>query len=97
MYVGNLPFTATESDLRELFSPFGTVAQVEVPTDRDTGHPRGFAFVTMETSEAMTNAIREVNAIAWKGRNLAVNEARPRAERPYAGAGGDRGDKGKRW
>jgi cold-inducible RNA-binding protein len=96
MYVGNIPFTATERDLRELFTPFGAVMEVELPLDRDTGNPRGFAFVSMENNGAMVKAIQELNAKEWNGRSLAVNEARPRAERPYAGSDANRGRE-KRW
>lgn len=95
MYVGNLPFSTTELDLRELFSQFGDVTDVHLPTDRDSGRPRGFAFVTMGTPEAMTAAINELNGKEFQGRNLTINEARPREERPsYGGGGGGRGSGG---
>lgn len=95
MYVGNLPFSTTELDLRELFSQFGDVTDVHLPTDRESGRPRGFAFVTMGTPEAMTAAINELNGKEFQGRNLTINEARPREERPsYGGGGGGRGSGG---
>ena len=95
MYVGNLPFSATENELRDLFSQCGAVTDIHLPTDRDTGRPRGFAFVTMDSDSAMTKAINEFNSKDWNGRVLTINEARPRDERPSGGGGGgDRGDRG---
>lgn len=91
MYVGNLPFTATEADVRQLFADFGTVTDVHLPIDRDSGRPRGFAFVSMDTPEAMNEAIKSLHEKPYEGRNLAVNEARPREDRPsYGGGGGGR-------
>lgn len=84
MYVGNLPFSATENELRGLFEQFGAVNAVELPVDRTTGTPRGFAFVTMEEHGAMSSAIGTLNAKDWNGRRLSVNEARPRADRALA-------------
>ena len=95
MYVGNLSFDATESDLRELFGQFGPVTEAAVVMDRMTGRPRGFAFVTMGTKEAMDAAIHELNNKEFMGRPLAVNEARPKEDRPsYGGGGGGRGGYG---
>ena len=94
MYVGNLPFTATDNELRDLFSQFGTVTDIHLPTDRDSGRPRGFAFVTMDTDTAMNAAIAEWNGKEWNGRTLAINEARPREERPSFGGGGGGGGRG---
>lgn len=88
MYVGNLPFSATEDDLRDAFSQFGSVSDVSVVMDRETGRPRGFAFVTMESKEAMDAAIQGLDGQDFGGRNLAVNEARPREERGGGGFGG---------
>jgi cold-inducible RNA-binding protein len=98
MYVGNLPFSTTETELRDLFAAYGAVVEIHLPADRDTGRLRGFAFVTMDSSDSMNNAVTGVNAKQWNGRVLAVNEARPREERP-AGAGGfgNRADKRARW
>ena len=88
MYVGNLPFSATENELRDLFSQCGAVTDIHLPTDRDTGRPRGFAFVTMDSDTAMNKAINDFNAKDWNGRVLTINEARPRDERPSGGGGG---------
>jgi len=106
MYVGNLTFQATESEVRDLFSEHGPVSEVAMVMDRETNRPRGFAFVTMSTKEGMDNAIKQLDGKTWNGRPLTVNEARPREERPAGGGGGggggrgDRGDRnggGKRW
>lgn len=91
MYVGNLPFSSTENDLRDLFSAHGVVTDVHLPVDRDSGRPRGFAFVTMDTPQAMTDAINALNGKDFGGRLLAINEARPREERPAFGGGGGGG------
>ena len=88
MYVGNLSFDASEADLRELFSQFGPVTEAALVMDRMTGRPRGFAFVTMATKEAMDAAIHELNNKDFMGRPLAVNEARPKEDRPFGGGGG---------
>jgi cold-inducible RNA-binding protein len=95
MYVGNLPFSATEGELRDLFSQYGAVTDIHLPMDRETGRPRGFAFVTMDTDTAMKKAIDQLNTKDWNGRPLAINEARPREE--HAGGGGGGGGKGRRW
>ena len=91
MYVGNLPFKASEADLRDLFSQFGGVTDVFLPIDRESGRPRGFAFVTMETPEAMNAAIAGLNGKDYGGRALTINEARPKEERPAFGGGGGGG------
>jgi RNA recognition motif-containing protein len=96
MYVGNLPFKATDVDIRELFSQFGAVTDVFLPIDRESGRPRGFAFVTMDTPEAMTAAIEGLNGKDFGGRNLAINEARPKEERPGGFGGGGGGGGGGR-
>jgi len=91
LYVGNLPFNATEDDLTQLFSQHGEVASVSVITDRETGRPRGFAFVEMNSGAE--EAIRALNETEYGGRNLRVNEARPRED-----SGGGRGGRGRpRW
>ena len=77
IYVGNLPFTTTEDQLRQLFTDHGTVESVNVVTDRDTGRSRGFGFVEMAAADADT-AISALNGTALGDRNLNVNEARPR-------------------
>ena len=91
MYVGNLPFKASDVDIRELFSQYGAVTDVFLPIDRESGRPRGFAFVTMDTPAAMTAAIEGLNGKDLGGRNLAINEARPKEERPGGGGGGRAG------
>ena len=88
MYVGNLPFTATEDDVRALFTDYGTVTDIHLPMDRDSGRPRGFAFVTMDSQTAMNEAIRGLNEKDYGGRNLTINEARPKEDRPAGGGGG---------
>ncbi len=80
IYVGNLPFTATDDEVRGLFSKHGTVHSVKLVTDRDTGRPRGFGFVEMEGSAA-TAAITALNGSQFGGRSLRVNEAREREQR----------------
>ena len=94
MYVGNLSYDATDSDIRELFEVHGTVSDVFIVKDRESGRPRGFAFVSMETPEEMNAAIEGLNGEEFAGRALTINEARPREERPKGGGynrGGDRG------
>ncbi len=91
MYVGNLPFKASEADLRDLFSQFGGVTDVFLPMDRESGRPRGFAFVSMDTPEAMNAAIAGLNGKDFGGRVLTINEARPKEERPAYGGGGGGG------
>lgn len=78
LFVGNLPFSATEEEVRSLFSEFGEVQGVIIPTDRDTGKPRGFAFVQMAVDEDAEKAIAAVNGRNMGGRALNVNEARPK-------------------
>jgi len=80
IYVGNLPFSATEDELRALFSEHGEVTSVNLITDRETGRPRGFGFVEMEEDGADA-AIEALNGSSMGGRSLTVNEARPRRER----------------
>jgi RNA recognition motif-containing protein len=97
LYVGNLPFSATQDDLEALFGQYGTVERVQVITDRETGRPRGFAFVEMGSGAEA--AIQALNGNEFQGRNLTVNEAKPREERPrggggYGGGGGGRGGYG---
>ncbi len=86
IYVGNLPFDATEEGLGDLFGQYGQVDSVKLITDRDTGRPRGFGFVEM--SEGANEAISALNETEFGGRNLKVNEARPREDRPRGGGGG---------
>jgi len=85
IYVGNLPFTATEDEVRELFERFGEVRSVKMITDRETGRPRGFGFVEMDNADADA-AIKELNNTEMGGRNLKVNQSQSR--KPSGGGGG---------
>ena len=82
IYVGNIPFEATDADLRTVFQEYGEVKRVHLPMDRETGRIRGFGFVEMETEDQETVAIDELNGAEWLGRTLKVNKARPREDRP---------------
>ena len=86
IFVGNLAFTTTEDDLAQLFEPFGTVSQARIATDRETGRSRGFGFVEMPNDAEAEAAIEELHGATIGGRQLTVNEARPREDR-----GGPRG------
>ncbi len=88
LYVGNMSYNMTEQDLRSLFSEAGTVETVDVIKDRDTGRPKGFAFISMKTQAEAEKAISMFNGREVDGRALAVNIARPREERPSYGGGG---------
>ena len=88
LFVGNLPYSATEADIRQHFGTIGEPIQVVIPTDRDTGRPRGFAFVDYEDRGVAERAIQQLHGQPFKGRPLSVSEARPREARPPAGAGG---------
>jgi RNA recognition motif-containing protein len=92
LYVGNLSYNVTSSDLEQLFAQHGTVASAQVINDRDTGRSKGFGFVEMASDEEATAAIAAVNGQQHDGRTLTVNEARPKEERSggggYAGGGG---------
>jgi len=91
LYVGNLPYSVSDSDLQRLFEPHGAVQSAQVVVDRDTGRSKGFGFVEMETVEAAQAAIPALNGQDFSGRSLTVNEARPREDR---GGGGGRGGYG---
>ena len=93
LYVGNLSFQLTEAELREAFDEFGTVLDVKIITDRDTGRSRGFGFVEMQTAEEAQAAIEGLDNTQLAGRPLNVNIARPRTNR---GGGGGYG-RGPRW
>ncbi len=88
LFVGNLPFSATEDALRDLFSPHGTIDKIALITDRDTGQPRGFAFVEMANADA-ARAMQALNGTNFGGRALKVNEAQDRPR--TGGSGGNRG------
>ena len=90
IYVGNLPFSASEADIRTLFAQHGTVESVALPTDRETGRPRGFGFVEMPQADA-ARAIQALNGYSMNGRPLRVNEAQ---DKPRTGGGGPRGGGG---
>lgn len=92
MFVGNLNFRTEKQDLEDMFGVYGTVTDVHMPQDRETGRPRGFAFVTMDSKAAMEEAIKDMDGKEVDGRNLKVNEAQPREDRGGGGGGygGDR-------
>jgi RNA recognition motif-containing protein len=95
LYVGNLTFQTSSDDLRDLFSKTGTVESANVVEDRETGRSRGFGFVEMSTADEAKTAIDQLNGTDYEGRNLTVNEAKPREDR--GGGGGNRGGGGGRW
>ncbi len=94
LYVGNLSFNTTETDLQDLFAQAGAVQEVTLMQDKFTGKSRGFAFVTMGSEADATKAITDFNGKTVEGRPLTVNEARPREARPGGGGGGGRGGGG---
>jgi cold-inducible RNA-binding protein len=96
LFVGNLSFQTTESDLRALFEPFGQINRVHMAMDRETGRARGFGFVEMANDDEAKKAIAGLDGKDVAGRNIKVNEARPRAERaaPRTASGGGRGHGG---
>lgn len=98
LYVGNLPFSATDQILVDTFSQVGTVESAKVIIDRETGRSKGFAFVEMSTDAEAQAAIEQFNGADYDGRSLTVNEARPMAPREnrggFGGGGGDRGPRG---
>ena len=98
LYVGNLPFSATDDSLREMFQQAGAVESARVITDRDSGRSKGFGFVEMSTEQEATAAINKFNGADFEGRSLTVNEARPMAPREggFGGGGGGGRDRGKR-
>ena len=87
IYLGNLAFTVTEQDVRELFAPYGVVDRINLITDRETGRPRGFGFVEMADDKAAQAAIAALHGQDLAGRALTVNAARPREERRPSGGG----------
>jgi RNA recognition motif-containing protein len=94
IYVGNLSYDATEDDIRQAFAQYGEVANVNVIMDRETGRPRGFAFVEMPNGAEAKEAIENLNETEIGGRAVIVNEARPKQDRPRGGGGGRRGGGG---
>ncbi|CAA9398476.1 RNA-binding protein [uncultured Leptolyngbya sp.] len=98
IYVGNLSYQVTQDDLKQAFEEYGTVNRVQLPTDRETGRLRGFAFVEMGTEEEEAAAIEALDGAEWMGRDLKVNKAKPREERGSSGGwgGNNRGGGGGR-
>ncbi|MEE2843378.1 MAG: RNA-binding protein [Planctomycetota bacterium] len=91
IYVGNLSYSVGNGDLESLFSQFGAVSRAQVIQHRDTGRSKGFGFVEMDDEDAAEKAIEELDGSEFEGRNLTVNEARPREDRPARGGGGGGG------
>ncbi|MGD1711902.1 RNA recognition motif domain-containing protein [Dapis sp. BLCC M172] len=85
IYVGNLSYDVTQEDLSEVFQDYGTVKRVQLPTDRETGRPRGFGFVEMSTEEEEEKAINALDGAEWMGRDIRVNKAKPREDRKSGG------------
>ncbi|MEM7757983.1 MAG: RNA-binding protein [Cyanobacteria bacterium P01_G01_bin.67] len=90
IYVGNLNYEVSQEDLNEVFSEYGKVKRVHLPTDRETGRKRGFGFVEMETEAEEDKAIETLDGAEWMGREIKVNKARPRENRSSFGGGGRR-------
>jgi RNA recognition motif-containing protein len=91
IYVGNLSYSVTQDDLTQTFAEYGTVKNVQLPKDRETGRFRGFAFVEMDTDAEETAAIEALDGAEWMGRNLKVNKAKPREDKRSFGGGGGGG------
>ena len=85
IYVGNLPYSVTDADLRETFAQFGDVSTVQLISDRFTGESKGFGFVEMTNNSQADAAIKGLNGSAMKGRNITVNQAKPKSDRPARG------------
>ena len=94
IYIGNLPYEVTSDTLKEVFTEYGTVSRVHIPTDRETGRVRGFAFVEMATEEEENKAIETLDGAEWMSRELRVNKAKPREKKDFnrGGGGGRRRD-----
>lgn len=104
IYVGNLSYDVTQDNLSEIFAEYGAVKRVQLPTDRETGRVRGFAFVEMGTEAEETAAIEALDGAEWMGRDLKVNKAKPREERAPStrdwgggGGGNNRGGSSRRY
>ncbi|AFY83323.1 RNA recognition motif domain-containing protein [Oscillatoria acuminata] len=91
IYVGNLSYEVTQEDLTAVFAEYGSVQRVHLPTDRETGRPRGFAFVEMKSETEETAAIEALDGAEWMGRDMKVNKAKPRENRSSFGGGGGGG------
>ncbi|MDJ0620150.1 MAG: RNA-binding protein [Calothrix sp. MO_192.B10] len=85
IYIGNLSYEVTEADLNSVFAEYGSIKRVQMPTDRETGRPRGFAFVEMSSEDEETAAIEALDGAEWMGRDLKVNKAKPREPRESRG------------
>jgi RNA recognition motif-containing protein len=85
IYVGNLSYQVTEEAITDVFSEYGTVKRVQLPTDRETGRMRGFGFIEMSSDAEEEAAIEALDGAEWMGRDLKVNKAKPREERPAGG------------
>lgn len=97
IYVGNLSFDVTQDDLTTVFAEYGTVKRVQLPTDRESGQPRGFGFVEMDTETAETAAIEALDGAEWMGRTLKVNKAKPREDRRSGGSWGGGGNRNQNY
>jgi RNA recognition motif-containing protein len=91
LYIGNLSYNTTEEQLQDIFAQYGTVTEVDLIMDKFSGRPRGFGFVTMESKESADAAVEAMNGKNVDGRDLTVNEAKPRDERPASRGGGGGG------
>jgi RNA recognition motif-containing protein len=97
LYIGNLPYSITETALREMFTPLGVVDSVSIITDRDTGRPKGFAFVEMTDDDAAKQAISQINGKTLDNRSITVAEARPQEQRSGSGGGFRGSGRSERW
>jgi cold-inducible RNA-binding protein len=96
LYIGNLPYSVTETALREMFTPVGVVDSVSIITDRETGQPKGFAFIEMTDDDAAKQAISQINGKTLDNRSITVAEARPQERRSNVGGGFRSGGWGRR-
>jgi len=94
IYVGNLSFQATEEDLRDIFAEYGEISRISLPTDRETGRKRGFAFIEMKEDSVEENVIAELDGAEWMGRELRVNKAKPRDDNGGRRGGASRASAG---
>lgn len=94
IYVGNIPYQVTQDDIKDVFAEYGTVKQVKLPIDRESGRVRGFAFVDLDTEAQEDAAIEALDGAEWMGRELKVSKARPRQDKRPSGSGGGGYNKG---
>ncbi|MEJ6644773.1 MAG: RNA-binding protein [Akkermansiaceae bacterium] len=94
LYLGNLPFSASDEDIREAFAAYGTIEDLFIPLDRETNRPRGFAFITLADDDLARKAVEEMDGFDLQGRNLRVNEAEERRPQQSRGGGGGGGGGG---